>query len=217
MPLRLLSTLAVLWLGGLLALADESPRRSRPVDPKPSRVEKANASPLAPEREEFTLAFVREHHPELAALLESLKAMRPKEYQRAIGELYPVSRSLENLKLHNPRRYELGLELWKSKSKAELLAAKLVSTPSAELESQLRIALENQLELEIRQQQAEQEQLKARLNQVETTIKRLNDNREKLIESRLQGLRNKVQRARRLDAGKSAPSKPVRAKGGSKA
>jgi hypothetical protein len=45
----------------------------------------------------------------------------------------------------------------------------------------------------------------------------LKANREKLIESRLQGLRNKVQRARRLDAGKSAPPKPGRAKGESKA
>lgn len=210
-------TFVILLLGSLVALGDDGPKRSKPPAARPSRVDKADASPLLPEREELTLSFVRKHHPELAALLESLKAMRPREYQRAIGELYQVSRSLEALKQRNPRRYELGLELWKAKSKAELLAAKLVSTPSEELESQLRAALEHQFELEIRQQEAEQEQLKARLNQVQSTIKRLNDHREKMIESRLQGLRNKVQRARRLDAGKSAPSKPVRAQGESKA
>lgn len=215
-PLVLISA-AFLSLGAGLALADDAPKRSRPSAPRPAKPEQGGATALAPEREETALAFVREHHPELAVLLESLRVMKPGDYHRAINELYQVSRSLENLRQRNPRRYEVGLELWKAKSQAELLAAKLVSTPSAELETQLRTALEKQLELEIRQQELEQEQLKARMSQVEAAIKRLNDNREKLIESRLQTLRNKVQRARRLDAGKSAPSAPVRAKGESKA
>src|SRR5262245_44318637 len=144
---------------GALAADDDAPKRPRPAAPGSRSAKRAEkpAAPASPaEREELVLAFVREHHPELAALLESLKTMRPNEYNRAITELYQVSRSLENLKQHNPRRYEVGLELWKAKSKAELLAAKLVSSPSAELESQLRAALEQQLELEIRQQQVEQ-------------------------------------------------------------
>jgi hypothetical protein len=205
--------MAVLSLGAVVAWSDDAPTkkpRDAAAPKKPIRSEKV-AAPLSPEREETVVAFVREHHPELASLLEQLKPMRPTEYNRAVAEIWQVSRSLENLKTSNPRRYELGLDLWKAKSNAELLAAKLVSGPTAELESQLRAALAHQLDLEVRQQELEREVVQARLKQVEASLKRLNENRDKLIDSRLQGLRNKVQRARRLEPGKSAPAK-VRAR-----
>lgn len=205
-------------LAACFVLADDAgSSRTHPAGKADRAEKKGTATVVAPEREEAALAFVREHYPELTSLLESLRVMKPAEYSRAIGELYQVSRSLESLKPRNPRRYEVGLELWKAKSRAELLAARLVSTPSTDLESQLRNALESQLDLEIRQQQLEQEQLRTRLEQVDATIKRLNDNRDKLIDTRLQGLRNKVQRARRQNGGKPAPSRPARVKGESKA
>jgi len=211
--------LALFSLGALAARADDGPpaRTGDAAAPKATRDDKP-PTPLAADREEAALAFVRQHHPELATLLEQLKPMRPGEYTRAVTEIAQVSRSLENLRKSNPRRYELGLELWKAKSRAELLAAKLVSAPSAELESQLRTALEQQLDLEVAQQEVEREQVQARLKQVDATLKRLNENRDKLIDSRLQSLRNKVQRARRLEPGKSAPArKPAHNQGEKKA
>ena len=93
-------------------------------------------------READALAFVRQHHPELATVLEALKPMNPAEYRKAILELSQVSRTLAELKARNPRRYELVLEGWKAKSRVELLAAQLAGAPSEELRSRLRSAIE---------------------------------------------------------------------------
>ncbi|SIN99548.1 hypothetical protein SAMN05444166_1958 [Singulisphaera sp. GP187] len=194
------------------ATADEAKRPRSEAAGKSNSQEKSKSSFSQAERETIALGFVKEHHPELASLLEQLKAMRPEEYRRAIAELFQVSQSLETLKKNNPPQYEVGLEFWKAKSKAELLAARLISAPSPELESQLRRALENQLDLEIRKQELLEEQLKARLSQIEKTVKRLKDNRDRQIDNRLLELQKKVRRARSQDGGESAPAKPVRAK-----
>lgn len=216
------SLVALLSLGGLLALADEPAGTPDSAKTKESPVRPRRAAPapaLDESRERAALAFVRENHPELATLLEQLKAMKPAEYARAITELSQVSRSLAKLKTDNPQRYQVGLELWKAKSNAELLAARWMNAPSAELESQLRAALENQIDVEIRQQELVRDQLRARLEVVDGTIARMNQNREKRVESRLQNLRNKNQRSRRLESGKPAPTgtktkaKPGRNKG----
>ena len=177
---------------------------------------KADAAP-SNDPEQVALAFVGEHHPELGKLLEQLKAMRPGEYKRAISELYQVSRSLSDLKQRNVRRYEVGLGAWKARSKAELIAAKLASSPSPELESQLRSAVEDQLDAELRVQDVEREQAEARLRKVEESIKRLKSDRNKWIDSRFQVLKKKAERARRLDPDKSAPAKPAGRKKESKA
>jgi hypothetical protein len=214
---RILILLAAFWLASSPARAQEpkAPREGTSV--KSNGTDKSKTLPSRAEREKVALAFVREHHPELASLLEQLKAMRPEEYSRAIGELFQVSRSLEELKDRNPRQYEISLEGWKAKSKAELLGARLISSPSPELESQLRVALEHQFDLEIRTQELLEEQLKARLSQVEKTVKRMKDDRDRRIDARLQELQKKARRARRQDGGKSAPTAPVRAKKESKA
>src|SRR4051812_37100123 len=65
------------------------------------------------DREAETMAFVGEHHPELAGVLGNLKARNQSEYRKAIGELSQVARNLADLKSRNPRRYELALDAWK--------------------------------------------------------------------------------------------------------
>lgn len=168
------------------------------------------------DREASALEFVREHHPELAVLLEQLKPMKPEEYRKAITDLSQVSSSLANLKQRDPRRYEVGLEAWKAKSEAELLTAKWASTPNPDLEGQLRKALRHQLEVEIRQQELEQELLRARMKKVEDTLQRLRTDQDKRIDSRFQALRKKAERARRADGGKPSPAKRPPAKKGEK-
>src|SRR4051812_17389570 len=105
---RSILTLAVAFsLGTFVAFAgDEPSKKTRETPPsKPARADRKSKPPLPEGYEEAALAFVRTHHPELAALLEQLKPMKPGEYNRAIAELYQVSRSLDNLKQNNPRRY----------------------------------------------------------------------------------------------------------------
>ncbi|MHC5537376.1 hypothetical protein ACYOEI_03970 [Singulisphaera rosea] len=174
------------------------------------------AKAASKDRETAALEFVREHHPELATLLEQLKPMKPEEYRKAIADLSQVSTSLAILKQRDPRRYEIGLEIWKAKSEVELLTAKWASTPSLELEDLLRKTLRRQVELEIRQQEFEQEQLRTRLNKVEDTLQRLRTDQDERIDSRFQALRKKAERARRPDGGKPSPAKRSTAKKGEK-
>jgi hypothetical protein len=191
----LASSLMVLALGGLAVLADDRARDKPDSGPIPEAA-----------REETALTFVREHHPELAELLEQLKAMKPDQYQKAIAELAQTSRALANLKKNDVRRYRAALDVWKARSRAELLAAETVGTPGAEQEGRLRAAVENQLAAEIRQQRLDRELLKERLKKLDATIERLETQRTAVVEARAQSLLKKGQRARRRDAGQATPA-----------
>jgi hypothetical protein len=164
----------------------------------------AAKKPANPERppaldpETAALEFVRENHPELAELLQQLKPMKPAEYEQAVRELAKVSRNLATIKAGNPQRYELNLNVWKARSRVELLTAKLASAsgPSPELESELRRAVEDQLDIEIRQQRFERDQAEERLKKLKENLDRLESHRDSIIESRYRAFVNKGQRAR---------------------
>jgi hypothetical protein len=211
-------------IAGRAVVAQEPQRPAKVVPPGVARVPKvANAKAQAPtftaEREAAALTFVQRHHPELATLLERLKPMNRAEYEQAIGELFQVSESLANLKERDARRYELALDAWKARSRVELLTAELASAPGPELESQLRQALDDQVNVELRQQQFDREALEARLRKVNESIDRIEQNHDKIVESRFRALLKKSQRARQRDTAKPDPAKPTptRAKGESKA
>ncbi|MDR3636511.1 MAG: hypothetical protein P4L84_22095 [Isosphaeraceae bacterium] len=192
----------VLALSAPLTRADEgagsSKKPSAPASDKP-------ASENSSDREKAALAFVRDNHPELAQLLEQLKPMKPADYNRAVRDIYSVSKTLAGLKEHDPKRYEVGLELWKARSRVELLTAKLIRSPSLELEAKLHEAVSAQVDVEIRQQKLEREQAEARLKKVNANIDRLESNQSRIIENRFQTLLKQSQRNRRQDADKPAP------------
>jgi hypothetical protein len=194
---------AVFVAFSLGALAVEPPKPAPANDPAKT-VQGDWRAPRGDDREEEALAFVREHHPELATLLAPLKAMKPKEYERAIAELSRVSRTLGGLNAREPRRYEVGLEAWKAKSKADLVAAKWVNSPTPELESQLREALDNELAARLRQQELEQEIVRSRLKKIDESIDRLKNKRDTVIESRLRALRKKADAQRKTPPKRNA-------------
>ena len=145
------TSLVMLALGTLVALADDrdpaNPKSRTAGQPalwgadrgnRADRTERSDA-----EREAAALAFVRENHPELADLLEQLKAMKPDQYERAINELWQVSRTLANYKKNEKRRYQPALDVWKARSRAELLAAQLASTPGRRTRGQVAGGFEN--------------------------------------------------------------------------
>lgn len=182
-------------------------------DPNPTK--KAANLEVTPDSEAAALAFVRQNHPELAVLLKQLKAVKPAEYDRAVRELAQVSKTLGALKARNPQAYERSLDVWKSRSRVELLTAKLASAPSPELESELRRAVEDQLDSEIRQQKFERSQVEARLKKIKENLDRLESRRDSIVESRYQAFVKKGQRARQQkrpkadDASRKSKSKPT--------
>jgi hypothetical protein len=180
------------FLIGALALADDgksSDKASSKAPVAPAKKSAAVTSPtFSPENEAEALGFVREHHPELAKVLEVLKPMDPVEYRKAVAELLQVSRTLGDLKTRNPKRYEVALNAWQAKSRVELLAAQLAGSPSDELRSQLRTALETKVDAEIRRQRFELEQAESAAKKARETLNRLETNRETIIEARFRAL-----------------------------
>jgi hypothetical protein len=215
------TSLVLLAVGTLVALADERGSAKQgwgaAGKPTPGGLDRGNRADRSEksdaERETAALAFVRENHPELADLLEQLKAMKPDQYQRAISELWQVSRSLATFKKNENRRYQPALDVWNAKSRAELLAAQLASKPDAALEGQLRVALNTQLDAEIRQQKVERELAKERLHKLDESIDRLESRHDKLVELRYQNMLRKGQRARRQEVGRATSSPAATEKG----
>ncbi len=175
-------------------------------------VRKSAATP-APEvdaaREADALAFVREHHPELATVLETLKPMNRAEYRKAINELSQVSRTLAEIKGRNPKRYELVLDGWKAKSRVELLAAQLAGSPSEELRSQLRSAIEAKVELEIARQRSDIEQAEAAAKKARESLDRLEKNRDSIVEARFRALQPKKPAKSKKPATPTKPAVPT--------
>ena len=152
------------------------------------------------------LAFVRENHPELATLLAQLKPMKPEEYEKAVKELAQVSKTLATLKVNNPRRYAAALETWKARSRVQLIAARLSNANSsktgaaAELESQLRQAVEAQVDTEIRQAKVDKEAAEERVRRLTENLSRLEGRRDVAVQTRIQSLLKQSRRAQRSSA-----------------
>ncbi len=175
-----------------------------------SRVGFVRAADTVAVEETAALTFVQENHPELAALLASLKPMRPEDYKKAVRDLGQVSRALTRLKQNNPERYALSLETWKARSRVEVIAAKLASAEgsTADLEADLRRAVASQLDAEVREQRFEKQVAEERLKKVSDNLQRLESRREAVAESRFQTLVRRGQNARRK-ATANAKSKPT--------
>ena len=152
------------------------------------------------------MAFVRDNHPELATLLAQLKPMKPEEYEKAVKELAQVSKSLATLKVNNPRRYAAALETWKTRSRVQLIAARLSNANSgksgaaAELESQLRQAVEAQVDTEIRQAKVDKEAAEERVRRLTENLSRLEGRRDVAVQTRVQSLLKQSRRAQRSSA-----------------
>jgi hypothetical protein len=209
-----LATLSIPLLCLAAALGGDGDGNSQTKPKAPAApIRKPNAAQALPQpggvNEAEALAFVGEHHPELARVLETLKPMDPKEYRAAILELSQVARTMADLKTRNPKRYEVALDAWKTKSRVELIAAQLAGAPSEELRSQLRLAIEAKLDAEIRRHRFELEQAEAAAKKSRETLDRLETHRDALIESRFRALLpKKPSKAKRPADGKAsvAPS-----------
>lgn len=141
------------------------------------------------------LAFVHEHHAELADVLATLKESRPKEYQKALRDLSRVRDRLAQMKKNDNGRYELELAVWKSESRIQLLAARLQMGSSEQLQEQLREALSEQVDRRIALLKHEQKMAQQRLERVESQLEKLEKGRSQAIERQLQQLTRSRTRA----------------------
>lgn len=165
------------------------------------------ATTITPEREAAVLKFVEQHHPELAALLSSLKAGNAKEYQRALRDLFRVSERLAQFYGRDPQRYDLELRLWQAQSRMDLLAARLQMSGNAELRTQLEQSLAEQFSLRQSLLRLERERAAERLKKLDQQLEALDASRDELLDRQLRQLVDKPV------PDKIKPSGPAKAKG----
>jgi hypothetical protein len=139
--------LLLLLLLSLLAWAQELSAQERSRIAKDAAKESSKAKevvPVTPEREAAAAQFVAEQHPELAELLKHLKETNPRQYEKAVRELFATSEHLAQVQSSDKQRYELELQVWKLHSRLQLLSAKLTMNPSENLKQELKTILAEQ-------------------------------------------------------------------------
>jgi hypothetical protein len=143
---------------------------------------------VTPEREAAVLTFVKRNHAELASLLEHLKESQPKEYERAIRELYRTSERLTQIHDRDREQYDLEVRLWKTQSRIQLLTARLQMGESDQLRRELKDLLGEQVDNRAALLGHERQKVLRRLAKIDADLERLADDRDKVIERQLQAL-----------------------------
>jgi exonuclease VII large subunit len=193
---------AVSLLLALVAIAAAADSGSNPASKKDRAKTPAG---VTAQQEAEVLAFLRQHHNELADLLGHLQLSRPAEYARAVRDLWHASERLRQLEKGDRDRYELELQAWVIQSNIQLLAARLAMSDSPALRAELRQLLDNQFELRVQLAQADHDRAVERLNRLEDQLRRLADNRAEILEREFQAVtksseRLKVKRKDLFDA-----------------
>ena len=211
-----LLTLSLGWGGGALLLADEretatagsaesgqlaeqgsvgsgSVRASASGDG--AKAGKGRMMIMTPEREAAAITFIRQHHPELAALLLNLKESSPREFERAIRDLYRTSERLAAVQERDSLAYELELQLWKARSRAQLLSARLHMQDDEELRKELRAALREEYDSRLLVLEHDRERLAGRLENLDAQLGQLRANRERAVERQFESTMKAVRAA----------------------
>lgn len=201
-PFGLLPVLLCMAIGPVAANAADAETAARPAS-KASR----STSDVEPEsraaREEQVLAFLEEHNAELADVLASLKRRKSSEYDTALDELGETVADLVATRAKDPDLYELELRLWQTRSRVEMLVARLLAGAKKgrpELERKLREAVSAELE-------AKADHLAHRKQRsmawYDRQIDRIRDRREEVVDERMRALLK-----HRTDRGATSGRKP---------
>lgn len=143
--------------------------------------------------EQDAIAFVKEHHPELVSLLQTLKPMSQKEYQTAIRDIAKTRKRLEMLLKREVESHSLELESWKLQSKIDLLLAKGVAGDKSFDKEGLRSLLKNQVENQKKRWKLEQASLLKREQQLSDLLSKTEGHEQERIEQQLTTLMKRME------------------------
>lgn len=167
---------------------------------------------LTPEREAAAKTFVEQHHPELAQLLIHLRENNPKEYEKAVRDLFRTSERLAFSHERDPERYDLELKAWQAQSRMDLLTARYKMTPNAELKSQLQRVIVEQIDLRKSLLTLERQRAQERFEKADDQLRNFEKSRNEAIERQIRLLLGSVEPAREATPTVSDPTvKPTAA------
>ncbi len=145
----------------------------------------APSQPTFEQLESDAIVFVQEHHPELVSLLQSLKAMRQKEYEMAIRDIVRTKKRLETLSKRESEMHAMELDAWKLKSKIDLLVAKGIARDKSFDTVVLRDLLKQQVENQKKRWKVEQSTLAKRQEQIRDLLSKTEGHEEAKIDQQL--------------------------------
>ncbi len=158
-----------------------TPKGKNPVRNMPNGITAA--------REAAVVAFVKEHHPELSELLAVLKTSQPKEYYKAVRDLFRVSERLAQIQEVNSELYDLELKVWQLKSRIDLLTARLKMSPKDKgLQAELKDALLQRINARKELLSLEHRRVTTRLEKLDAQIEKLQKSHDQLSRQQLQNL-----------------------------
>ena len=143
------------------------------------------SQPTFDQLESDAIVFVQEHHPELVSLLQSLKAMRQKEYEMAIRDIVRTKKRLEMLSKRESEMHLMELDAWKLKSKIDLLVAKGIARDKSFDTVVLRDLLKLQVENQKKRWKYEQATLAKRQEQIGDLLSKTEGHEEARVEQQL--------------------------------
>jgi hypothetical protein len=150
------------------------------------------------------VAFAREHHPELADLLDRLANMDEAQFRKAVADLHRDVDRLDKLRDKFPAKHAGELKRWKIESRIRLLAARGAMSDSPEYQAELRAAVAERIDLKAAQLAEEKAQIEARLRKIDESMAELDKDREKLINGEIARLRKSAGSA--TSSRKNAPA-----------
>ncbi len=164
---------------------NEPAKESIKVPAKEDKSSSSNRTVITPEREAAVSTFVRLHHPELEALLTHLSEARPKEYDKALRELFRVTERLGQIQDRDAELYELELRLWKTQSRLQLLLARLHMGENADLKRQVREAVQEQFEVKVVMLERQEKKLSEQASKALADLAKLKADKDQWIERQI--------------------------------
>lgn len=200
------------WIGifvvSCIAAAPLYAQTSNDKDSKPTTDERPASATISSEEEEEVLEFVTTHNAPLRSLLADLKAARPAEYQRALVDLLRTTQRLAQVKRNRPHAYALEIERWKTQSRVQILTALLALRGDAKIREELKEALQQRADVQLRILKADREAAARRLAELDEKIRQAEEGREAKVQQEFDRAVTAARRARgaRTDGQRRRPA-----------
>lgn len=134
------------------------------------------------------MEFLKQHHAELADLLQQLKTSNLRQYEKAMRELHRAKERLEVCRKRDPQRHALELHAWKLQSRAQLLAARLTMSDSSEKREELRKTLADHLAAQRELLERDRERLLERLQRIDGQLEKLRSDEPQIVDRHMKQL-----------------------------
>ena len=177
----------------LLALSLALPAAAQRPPRGPRVEQRREARETFQEQRDEVVTFIRDTFPEKARQLEELRRRNPQEFQRRRQKLVEEVRRLMELKDQNPELYRAQVEEMRLRDDLNRMARearreKEGSRERQEAEKRLKDAVQRSFDLRQQVKEAELEDMRTRLKDLEGSLERRAGRRAQMIEERVRKL-----------------------------